>query len=84
MERLFVGNISFKASEEDVREFFESRGFALESTELLTDRQTGKPRGFGFVQLRDGQQARQAIEALNGEPLKGRPLTVNQATPRPS
>ena len=81
MSRLFVGNISFEASEEDIRDLFESRGYWLESTELLRNMETGQLRGFGFVQLRDGKQLKQAIQALNRVSLKGRPLTVNGGNP---
>ena len=79
--KLYVGNLSFKAAEEDLREMFEEFG-AVESARIITDRETGRSRGFGFIEMASDEQARAAIEALNGAEVAGRALTVNEARPR--
>ena len=82
MKRLYVGNLSFDSSEDDVRGAFSAFG-EVTSTHMVTDRDTGRPRGFGFVEMADAEQADAAIAGLNGTNLGGRDLTVNEARPRP-
>lgn len=82
MQRLYVGNLSFDSTEEDVRNAFSPYG-EVTSTHLVTDRDTGRPRGFGFVEMADQAQAEAAIDALDGTALGGRNLKVNEAKPRP-
>ncbi len=79
--KLYVGNLSFNTSESRLRELFEAHGEVL-SASLVMDRETGRPRGFGFVEMKDDNQARAAIEALHGQNVDGRDLTVNEARPR--
>jgi RNA recognition motif-containing protein len=82
MKRLYVGNLSYSSTEDDVREAFSQHG-EVSSVHFVTDRDTGQPRGFAFVEMADGDQAEQAIAALNGADLAGRSLVVNEARPRP-
>ena len=82
MKRLYVGNLSYSSTEEDLRDAFSQHG-EVSSIHLVTDRDTGQPRGFAFVEMVDGDQAEQAIAALNGSDLSGRALVVNEARPRP-
>ena len=81
-KRLYVGNLPFSASEQDVRAAFEAYG-AVDSVHLVTDRDSGQMRGFGFVEFGDSGNAQQAIDALNGQDMDGRALVVNEARPRP-
>lgn len=79
-KRLYVGNLPFSATEDEVRDFFSGHG-SVESVTLISDRETGRPRGFGFVEMDDaGAQA--AIEELDGAEMGGRPLRVNEAHER--
>ena len=78
-KRLYVGNLAFGATSEDLRELFGQYG-SVTSADVITDRDTGRSRGFGFVEMADGGEA--AIEALNGQDMQGRTLTVNEAKPR--
>lgn len=80
MKSLFVGNLPFTASEDELRALFTSYG-AVESVRLITDRDSGKPRGFGFVEMADNEAAR-AIQELNGKDFDGRALRINEAEPR--
>lgn len=80
-KRLYVGNLSYSATEQDVRDAFEAHG-PVESVHLVTDRETGQMRGFGFVEFADEGHAQSAIDALNGQDLAGRDLVVNEARPR--
>ena len=79
--QIFVGNLAFTATEAEVRQVFEGYG-TVETVRLMTDRDTGRPRGFGFVEMPDATQARAAIAGLNGSTLGGRMLTINEARPR--
>jgi len=81
--RLFVGNLSYQATEAEVREHF-SVVAALLSVHLPTDRETGKPRGFAFVEFNDPAHAEEAIRRFNNQPFQGRPLAVNEARARES
>jgi RNA recognition motif-containing protein len=79
--KLYVGNLSFNTSEQQLRELFDPYG-PVTSASLVMDRDTGRPRGFGFVELSDSAKAGEAIAALNGKSFDGRDLTVNEAKPR--
>ncbi len=79
--KIYVGNISFNATEDDIRELFATYG-QIESVKLITDPQTGKPRGFGFVEMPSADDARKAIEALNGKNFMERTLSVSEARPQ--
>jgi RNA recognition motif-containing protein len=79
--KLYVGNLSFQTSEASLRAAFEAFG-TVASASLVMDRDTGRPRGFGFVEMPDDAQARAAIEGMNGKNFEGRDLTVNEARPR--
>jgi cold-inducible RNA-binding protein len=79
--RLFVGNLSFNATENDLRDAFGAHGTVLDA-KLMMDRDSGRPRGFGFVTMASPEEAQKAVEALNGTQLDGRSLTVNIARPR--
>jgi cold-inducible RNA-binding protein len=81
MKKLFVGNLSFQSREEDIRSLFERFG-VVERIDLMTDRETGRSRGFAFVQMTNDGEAANAIGALNGSELGGRSLTVNEARAR--
>ena len=82
MKNIFVGNLDFNASEEGVRSLFEQHGQA-NSARIMTDRETGRSRGFAFVEMENEGEADQAIAALNGYTLDGRALNVNEARPKP-
>ena len=79
--KLFVGNLSFKTTENELQDAFAAHGTVLEAN-LMMDRATGRPRGFGFVTMSSQEEAEKAIEALHGKDLGGRALTVNIARPR--
>jgi RNA recognition motif-containing protein len=81
MAKIYVGNLPFTATEDQVRELFAQHG-TVESVALPTDRETGRPRGFGFVEMSQADAAR-AIQAVNGKDLGGRPLRVNEAQDKP-
>jgi RNA recognition motif-containing protein len=79
--KLFVGNLSFETTENDLQDAFAAHGTVTE-TNLMMDRVSGRPRGFGFVTMSSPEEAQKAIAALNGSQLGGRALTVNVAKPR--
>jgi RNA recognition motif-containing protein len=79
--KLFVGNLSFDITENDLQDAFAAHGTVLEAN-LMLDRVSGRPRGFGFVTMSTPEEAQNAIAALNGRDLGGRALTVNVARPR--
>lgn len=79
--KLFVGNLSFKVSENELRDAFAAHGNVVEIN-VMMDRATGRPRGFGFVTMGSPEEAQKAIESMNGAQLDGRALTVNIARPR--
>jgi cold-inducible RNA-binding protein len=79
--KLFVGNLSFNTTENDLQDAFAAHGTVTEAN-LMTDRATGRPRGFGFVTMSSPEEAQNAVTALNGASLDGRNLTVNEARPR--
>src|SRR5512137_884833 len=78
--KLFVGNLSFNITENDLQDAFAAHGTVIEAN-LMMDRATGRPRGFGFVTMSSPEEAQKAIDALNGKELGGRALTVNIARP---
>jgi len=79
--KLYVGNLSFKTTEDQLRELFSAHG-NVTSASLVMDRETGRPRGFGFVEFSSAEEGNAAIAALNGQNVDGRDLTVNEARPR--
>src|SRR5438552_1276512 len=79
--KLFVGNLSFNTTENDLQDAFAAHGTVLEAN-LMMDRTTGRPRGFGFVTMSSAEEAQKAIAALNGKSIDGRALTVNVAKPK--
>lgn len=81
--KLFVGNLSFQATEEDLRELFQQAG-TVETVRIITDQFTGRPRGFGFVEMATPEEAEQAVRQLNGRELDGRQLKVEMAKPKGS
>ena len=82
MKNIFVGNLDFAATESSVRELFASYG-NVERVNIVTDRDTGRSRGFAFVEMTDASEADRAIAALNGHEVNGRSLNVNEARPKP-
>jgi len=82
LKNIFVGNLSFHTTEADLRTAFEPYG-AVSRISIMTDRDTGRSRGFGFVEMEDDAQGDAAINALNGSEVDGRALNVNVARPRP-
>ena len=81
MKKIYVGNFSFSMTEEELRSMFEPYG-NVESATLVTDRNTGRSRGFGFVAMSNDEEAARAMAALNGKDSGGRALTVNEARPQ--
>ncbi len=78
---IFVGNISFDSTDEDVRQLCEAYG-AVDTVNIITDRDTGRARGFGFVEMSNSREAQSAIQGLQGKALGGRALNVSEAKPR--
>jgi RNA recognition motif-containing protein len=83
MKNIFVGNLSFGATEDAIRSLFEAHG-TVERVSIITDRDTGKSRGFAFVEMTNDSEAERAISALNGSELDGRALNINEARPKES
>jgi cold-inducible RNA-binding protein len=83
MKNIFVGNLSFGATEDSVRSLFAAHGI-VERVNIVTDRDTGQARGFGFVEMTNDSEGDKAIAALNGRDLDGRALNVNEAHPKPA
>ncbi len=79
--KLYVGNLSFNTSNEDLQELFGQAG-TVETVNIVEDRDTGRSRGFGFVEMSSKEEGQAAIEQLNGKEIDGRSLTVNEARPR--
>jgi len=82
MKKIFVGNLSFSVTEDALRALFEKYG-SVASVSVVTDRDTGQPRGFGFVEMPNDAEAQKAMNGLNGMDLEGRTLNVNEARPKP-
>lgn len=80
--KLYVGNLSFNLSDNDLKAKFEEFG-PVESANIITDRETGRSKGFGFVEMQDSSSAQEAIAQLNGSEFDGRKVIVNEARPRP-
>jgi RNA recognition motif-containing protein len=78
---IYIGNLSFKATEEDLQTLFSHFG-EVSSVRIITDRETGRSRGFAFVEMPDKDEAEEAIEKVNGTEIAGRTVTVNEARPR--
>ena len=81
MTKLFIGNLSFQTTESDLTSLFSQYG-VVEKVNVITDRMTGQPRGFAFVEMSDRKEAESAISGLNGSNLQGRALNVNAARPK--
>ena len=82
VKKLYVGNLTFGVTNSTLEQLFAAHG-TVESAQVIMDRDTGRPKGFGFVEMKTDQEARAAIAALNGKEVDGRALTVNEARPRP-
>jgi RNA recognition motif-containing protein len=80
-KKLYVGNLAFSVRDSDLEELFAAHG-TVQSAQVIMDRDTGRSKGFGFVEMGSDQEARAAISALNGREVEGRNLTVNEARPR--
>src|SRR5262245_46668511 len=80
--RLYVGNLGYAVTNNDLSTMFAAHG-TVESAQVIMDRDTGRSKGFGFVEMKTEHEAQAAIQALNGQEKDGRPLTVNEAKPRP-
>lgn len=81
MKNIFVGNLNFRTTEDEVRSLFTAYG-SVERVNLITDRDTGQPRGFGFVEMSNDGEADRAIAELNGREVGGRAINVNEARPK--
>lgn len=79
--KLYVGNLSYGTTSESLEQLFAAHG-EVRSAQVITDRETGRSKGFGFVEMGDSQSATAAIDALNGQDIDGRQLTVNEARPK--
>lgn len=79
--RIYVGNLNFSTTDETLRELFEQHGEVV-SAQVVTDRETGRSRGFGFVEMKDEEAGSKAVEALDQQVFEGRTLTVDKAKPR--
>jgi cold-inducible RNA-binding protein len=82
LKNIFVGNLDFNTSEEELRQLFEVHG-QVDRVSIMTDRDTGRSRGFGFVEMASAEDGEKAIAALNGSQVGGRTLNVNEARPKP-
>ena len=80
-KNLYVGNLSWEATSDDLYALFQEHG-AVKRAQVISDKETGRSRGFGFVEMNNDAEAQKAIDALNGTDYRGRPLTVNEARPR--
>ena len=78
---IYIGNLSYQASEEDLRELFGEFG-QIENVKIITDRETGRSKGFGFIEMQNDAEAEESIEELNGVMFQNRELVVNKARPR--
>ena len=80
-KKLYVGNLTYGMTDGDLQRLFEAHG-SVEAVQIIMDRDTGRSKGFGFVEMKTDQEAQAAIQALNGQEVNGRALTVNEARPR--
>ena len=81
-KKLYVGNLSYGVTDSELEQLFGAYG-TVQSAQVIMDRDTGRSKGFGFVEMGSDQEAQAAIAALNGHEIEGRPLTVNEARPKP-
>ena len=81
MKKLYVGNLSFEASEQSLRDWFSEAGAQVDNVNLIRDRDTNQLRGFGFVEISNDEEAERAIQTLNGKDFLGRAVVVNEARP---
>jgi RNA recognition motif-containing protein len=82
MKKLYIGNISFQANEQDLSDFVSEKGLTATSVAIISDKYTNRSKGFGFVEFETSEEAEKAIDLLNGQDLKGRELRVNMARPK--
>jgi cold-inducible RNA-binding protein len=82
LKKLYVGNLPFQATEQEITNWFQQAGATVASVSLVTDKFTGQPRGFGFVEINNDEEASRAIQTLNGQDFMGRNVVVNEARPR--
>jgi cold-inducible RNA-binding protein len=82
LKKLYVGNLPFQATEEDISNWFKQAGATGASVSLVTDKFTGQPRGFAFVEINNDEEAARVIQSLNGQDFMGRNVVVNEARPR--
>lgn len=80
-KKLYVGNLTYAVTDSDLQKMFEPHG-VVESAQVVMDRDTGRSKGFGFVEMKNAEEAQAAITALNGQQSEGRALTVNEARPK--
>jgi len=80
-KKLYVGNLPYSVSDSDLQQMFEGHGTVV-SAQVIMDRDTGRSKGFGFVEMSSDAEAQAAVDAMNGKDINGRPLTVNEAKPR--
>jgi len=83
LKKLYIGNIPYNCTDQDLAEWFTQGGYSTQSVTILRDRATGQSRGFGFVEIGNDEEADRAIAALNGKAFMGRALVVNEARPPP-
>jgi cold-inducible RNA-binding protein len=81
VKKLYVGNLPFQATEQELSTWFQQAGANVANVSLVTDKFTGQPRGFGFVEINNDEEASRAIQALNGQDFMGRNVVVNEARP---
>jgi len=81
-KRLYVGNLPFSATEEEIRNLFQAEGRTVDNVSVIADRETGRPRGFAFVEMGNANDAETAVRTLNGFQMDGRTLTVSEARER--
>ena len=79
--RLYIGNLPFQSTDSDLRNFFERAGIPVDNVNLMRDRVSGEPRGFGFVEIAERETAERAIQTCNGQEFMGRSMVVNEARP---
>jgi cold-inducible RNA-binding protein len=82
LKNIFVGNLDFNTTEDELRQLFEAHG-QVDRVSIMTDRETGRSRGFGFVEMASAEDGEKAIAALNGAQIGGRKINVNEARPKP-
>ncbi|MGD0836024.1 MAG: RNA-binding protein [Polyangia bacterium] len=81
-KKLYIGNLSYETTEADLRDVFTAQGHQVAEVKVILDRDTGRPRGFAFVEMSNAQDVQKAIEALNGKDLQGRAISVSEARER--